>query len=52
MNSIGGFSDPRQLKPKHLVVMDHVDDLGGLMDKLGAGHLLDLDLLKLSGLGI
>ena len=29
------------------LVMDHVDDLGGLLDQLGAGHLLDLDLLQL-----
>ena len=58
MNSISEFSNPRQLQLKHLVldlVMDHVDDLDGLMDKLGAGHLLDLDLLKLClrvGLGL
>ena len=50
MNSISEFSNPRQLQLKHLVldlVMDHVDDLGGLLDQLGAGHLLDLDLLQL-----
>ena len=50
MNSICELSNPRQLQLEHLIldlVMDHVDDLGGLLDQLGAGHLLDLDLLKL-----
>ena len=54
MNTFGEFSNPRQLQLEHLVldlVVDHVDNLGGLLDQLGAGHLLDLDLLKL-GLGV
>ena len=50
MYSICEFSNPRQLQLEHLVldlVMDHVDDLGGFLNQLGASHLLDLDLLKL-----
>ena len=54
MNSVGKFSDPRQLQFKHLVldfIMNHVDDLGSLLDQLLAAHLLHLDLLQL-GLGV
>ena len=54
VDTVGEFSNPRQLQLEHLVldlVVDHVDNLGGLLDQLGAGHLLDLDLLKL-GLGV
>ena len=54
MDTVGEFANPRQLQLEHLVldlVVDHVDNLGGLLDQLGAGHLLDLDLLQL-GLGV
>ena len=50
----GELSHPGQLQLEHLVldlVVDHVDDLGGLLDQLLARLLLDVDLLQL-GLGV
>ena len=50
VSAAGVSSHPTQLQLKLFVldlVVDDVDDLGGFLDELGAGHLGGLELLNL-----